>query len=444
MRIRPTAQATKTTNASEPASKFSLRKLRGSLFRTSSLSLVGVPIALMANIILARSLSVRDMGTFGFAISISTVLSIPATSGVPMMLTREVAKYSQHNNWGAYRGIVIAAHGWVIAMCAVMAPVLIGWAWNSSDLGTGPLLVTFLLIPLMAFNGIRSGILNGLGHPVLALAPIQILHPSLLLIGYLGLFWLGRSVAMNALMWYWCAVAVTLGVGSLLLLRVRPPASQGVKADLTELPRWGRSALPFFMISAAITVTPQIAVLLLGFTGQEEAVAELRVAERGSQIIWLPVVAANAILPPYFVHALKSELDGALRRVAQQSARLLLITTLPAALLMLLFGDTLIGWTFGAPYDAVSYWPLVILITAMIASVSLGESGLLLLIGGHEKQTLAGLIVSLIVSVALGLLLIAPYGAVGAAFSAGTGMLSNKAYCYLAVWRHYGFSSAVI
>lgn len=409
----------------------------------SGLYLLGIPLLLLANIVLARSLSVHDFGVFGNAIALATVLAIPVSGGLPMLLTREVAGYCQNAEWSAYRGLILASYIWVTATCVVIALGLLVWWLLVGDLSAGPVLVAILLVPFLGLNGVRLGILKGLGCPLMAEAPQQILQPALMILGYLGLSWLGLSTAMSVLWWYLCVVIVVFGIASLFLWRVQPSDVRVARIKVDDLPRWRRAILPFIIMSAATVLSTQVAVLLLGFAGREEAVAHMRVAERGAQLVALPLTFINTVVGPYFVQAMKSDEASALRRVARQSARLTLAASLPVALVLLLFGDVLISWTFGAPYDVLSYPPMVILIVAQIVSVVLGNGGMLLAMGRYERQTLYSVVLSLAVVVALCALLIEPYGAVGAAVAAGAGVLAAKLYVFLAVRRHFAISSGI-
>lgn len=422
---------------------FDLQRLRRSFLGVSGLYLVGIPLMLVANIVLARTLSVAEFGTFGFALSLATVLAIPVSGGLPMLLTREVAGYSQTKDWAAYRGLVFAAYGWVAGICALVALGLLGWWLLARDMPAGPLLVAFLLVPFLGLNAVRSGILKGLGRPVMAEVPPQVLQPTLMILGYLGLAWLGLSSAVSVLWWYLGVVIAVFGLASLILWRVQPPEVHDVRSELDDLPRWRRSIVPFVLMSAATVLSTQIAVLLLGFSGQEEAVAQMRVAERGAQLVALPLTFINTILGPYFVQAMKAKEPGALRRITVQSARMTLAASLPVALILVLFGRSLIGWTFGAPYDALSYLPMVILIGAQVLSVALGNGGMLLAMGGHERQTLYGLSLSLAMNGTVCLLLIGTYGAMGAAIGAASGIVVAKLYFYVMVRRQFSISSGL-
>jgi O-antigen/teichoic acid export membrane protein len=405
---------------------------------------MGIPLMLLANVILARTLSVTEYGTFGFTIALAMVLAIPVAGGLQTLLTREVATYSNNKQWTAYRGLVLAAYGWVAAVCSLIALGLSGWWLVTRDLPAGSLLVAVLLVPFLGLNSLRAGILKGLGRPVMAEMPPQLLQPALMILGYLGLAWLGLSSTLIVLLWYLGVIVAVLGLASLLLWRVQPSQAHHVASDMTDLSRWRRAILPFIMISASSVLSTQLAFLLLGFSGREADVAIMRVAERGAILVALPLNFINTILGPYFVQAMKSEEDGALRRIVRQSARMALAASLPVSLLLLLFGDTLIGWAFGATYGTLSYLPMVFLIAAQVLSVALGPGGMLLAMGGYERQTLIGQLLSLGIILALGWVLIEPFGARGAAISAGSGLVVSQAYFYFMVRRHYGISSGVV
>lgn len=423
---------------------FDLKSLKRSFVGVAGISLVGIPLMLLANIVLARTLTVAEFGIFGFVVALATILAIPTSAGLPMLLTREVAGYSQKGDWSSYRGIVRSAHAWVIAATLLVGVGLAAWwAFVSPDGGT-PSLVALVLIPILGFTSIRTGILKGLGRPMLAEAPVQILQPLVLVAGYLGLAWFGYSTASKALWWYALTSMTICALAAVALRYVVSKRSRGVTPNLSESPRWRKALVPFALISAATVLSAQIAILLLGFFGQQEGVALLRVAERGAQLVAFPLAFVASILGPYVVNAMNSGRSEDLAKVARLSARLSLAISLPVALALLLFGEWLIGLTFGAPYDQLSYEPMAILIGAQIFSVLLGNGGVLLAMAGQERATVYGLLLGIIAISLCGILLVETHGAVGGALAAGSGIAVSKLYFFIAVRRRLGISSAII
>lgn len=145
---------------------------------------------LLANIILARTLSVEDFGQFSFAISLGTILSLPVAGGLPMLLTREIAQNIREDKWVEYRGLVTAAYHWVLGSSSLICLGLSLWSFAMANTHGPEMLAAFLLIPLLGLAAITNGMLKGLGLPVLAEAPNQIMQPSVMIGGYSALAWL--------------------------------------------------------------------------------------------------------------------------------------------------------------------------------------------------------------------------------------------------------------
>lgn len=423
---------------------FDLKRLKRSFLGLSGLYMLGIPLMLAANIVLARTLSVAEFGIFGFAISVATVLAIPVASGMPMLLTREIAGYVRSENWSAYRGLVISAYSWVAATC-----VLIGvggalwWLLTPNGLELH-ILIAFLLVPFMGMSAVRNGILKGLGRPNLAEGMVQVAQSALLVLCYLCLMALSLSSAVTALWWYLSITVVIVILTSWVLIRVQPTQVSESKISWDDFPRWRRSVLPFALMSAAAILNSQIAVLLLGFTGQEEAVAQMRVAERGAQLITFPLHLINMVLGPYFVQALHDGDRQKLRSIARTSVLLTSAISFPASLVFLFFGENILGWTFGQYYADQSYMPLVILIFGQLITVALGSGSVLLAMSGHQVLVMVGSFLSLaIVAVIVGFLG-ASLGSTGAAIGVAIGMVFGQTLYYFAVRRIHKVSPGVI
>lgn len=418
--------------------------MRKSFLSVSGQSLIGIPLALLASIVLARTLEVEEFGSFSFIISLATILAVPVSAGLPLLLTRETAAYSQSESWGSLKGILAAALGWVIASSILMGVAFLGWSFFADGEQVEGLFVAFVMLPVLGLGAIRTGVLRGLGHPVLSLMPPQILHPAILLLGYTVLYLMGHSNGLNALYVYLVAATVALFLSSIFVRHVQPVELQTAELNFSDFYRWRRAIFPFMLISGVTILSTQSALLLLGFMGMETALAEMRVADRAAQLVILPLALIEMVIGPYFVQALKSGSHEDLRQVSRQSARIALAVALPAAVFLVFFGQTVLLWTFGPPYNQQSYLPLMVLISSQVIAVALGNGGILLAMAGHERQTLLSLIVSVVVIGALGGLLIGPFNATGAAIAVGAGLVSSKAYIFFAVKRRLGIYPGVI
>ena len=105
-----------------------------------------------------------------------------------------------------------------------------------------------------------------------------------------------------------------------------------------------------------------------------------------------------------------------LQRVITASTRAVLIISLPVALVLILWGDVLIRLVFGAEYTPAST-ALTILCMGQLINTSSGSVVLVLNMTGHDKETVKGIAVALIINVLLALALVPLYGLNGAALS---------------------------
>ena len=429
--------------------QFDITSLRKAFLGVSGVYVIGLPLTFLSQILLARFLSVEAFGAFGFAISLVTVVGIPVVAGLPMLLTREVSGYVQAGAIGSYRGIVQTAHLWVLLFSTAALAIAGGvYLINPQSFGTGALarasLVGLLLLPILGLNAIRGGIMKGLGHPTLSEAPTQVLQPALLILGYLALHASGVISAETALFWYIGANALVFAVAYLLLLQKESPETRQTPADHTDRARWLRAVLPFAAMSAVWTLTAQIAVILLGLFGQTEAVAAMRVAERGAMLISFPLMFVNASIGPHIVRLHRSGETDQLARAARYSARMAALAAVPIAAVLIVAGRWLIAVTFGETYADIAYMPLVILVIGQTASVMLGPAGIMLVMTGHERLNLIIQIVGLTVFVSSASLLIGKWGALGAAAGAAFGVALSSLMAFLAIQRHYRIRTSVL
>ena len=402
-------------------------KLVKSFLGVGGMYLLSIPVGLMTSIVLARNLGPAAFGQYTFVLSLLALLALPIAGGLPQLLTREVARFSHDGKWSLYRGVVRAAHGWVLLMAAL---VLIGF-WLAGPVGSlipqtgkwGLLGIVILLLPLQGLNAVRTGTIKGLGFPALAEVPTQVIQPVLLLAAVAALAALNRLTAANAL---WAQVGVaTLAVivASMLFYRIRP-AKAAERAPEYHNRAWLIALLPFTLIGFVGTLNAQVGIVLLGILGTDEAVAALRLAVQGAQLVALSMGLVNMVISPAIVHAYHDGNSQRLQRLSRQSARGAFLLALPIGMALLVFGRPLLGLAFGETYVESSYLPMAILICGQLFNVAMGSVGILLLMSGHEKYTLIGQLVGLGVGIATAMVLIPKYHAVGAAVAASSSLVA--------------------
>ena len=402
-------------------------KLVKSFLGVGGMYLLSIPVGLVTSIVLARNLGPAAFGQYTFVLSLLALLALPIAGGLPQLLTREVAGFSHDGKWSLYRGVVRAAHGWVLLMAAL---ILIGF-WLAGPVGGlipqtgkwGLLGIVVLLLPLQGLNAVRTGTIKGLGFPALAEVPTQAIQPVLLLVAVAALAALNRLTAANALWAQVGVAALAVIVASVLFYRIRP-ANAAEHASEYHKRAWLIALLPFTLIGFVGTLNAQVGIVLLGILGTDEAVAALRLAVQGAQLVALSMGLVNMVISPAIVHAYHDGDPQRLQRLSRQSARGAFLLALPIGMVLLIFGRPLLGLAFGETYVESSYLPMAILILGQLFNVAMGSVGILLLMSGHEKYTLIGQLVGLSVGIATAMVLIPKYQAVGAAVAASSSIVA--------------------
>lgn len=400
--------------------------------------MLGIPVALLSNIILARTLGPEAFGQYVFMMSLLSLLALPVAAGIPQLLTREVATYTHGGQWRLYHGAIRAAYLWVIGLSLLMlalystAGPLAGWLPVE---GKWALLgIVILLVPLQGLNAVRNGTIKGLGFPAQAELPTQLIQPLLLLAAFAVLAALGVLNAEAAL-WLQVGVgALTFLIASLLFLRVRPLEARNMGVDYQSR-TWLVALLPFGLITLVGSFNAQISIVLLGYLGTDEAVAALRIADRGAQFVVLSLALVNMVVSPYIVKIHRDGDKERLQQISRQTARGAFLISLFVCLILVLFGKVLIRLTFGEEYVKPAYIPMVIMSLGYLFSVGLGAAAPLLAMSGHENLMLRGQLTGL-AAIAIGAVVLIPYfQAVGAAIAISIGQVVWNGSLGLCVYK---------
>ena len=211
-----------------------MRLLLVPFLRLSSVFALGIPLMILANIILARGLPAADYGRYSLFLSVAAIMAVPAVNGFPLLMMREVAAYVHERKAAGYRGLMRSATIWTgVYTALLMAGALVYVIVRQGGTFAAPV-VAALLVPLMSFEAISRGALQGFGKAPAASLPIQVIKPTLLILGFALLAWLGRLSTNVALAWYF-VVSIFVQIGLLAMLRrARPSWLGGAFADYSD------------------------------------------------------------------------------------------------------------------------------------------------------------------------------------------------------------------
>lgn len=391
-----------------------------------SMRIASVAAGFGAAIILARGLGPENYGHYAFVVALLTVLAIPVAPAIIQLLTREIALLARKDSWDMIVATIRWARQRILIVSGTVAATVGGYAfwsmnWESEDRAT-LLLSGLMVLPLMGLTALRCGVLRGLRKIALAQVPDSIVRPGvqLVLLGVLaGLDLLNPLTAIGA---FACGVLAGYVISVWLANRSIPRPKNGHERLLNSQ-HLTRSWANFGLLVAASTLNVQIGILAVGWFAGSSDVAALHIAERASQLVGFSLLVVNIVIGPYIARIYAQGDIGRLRTLSRNSARLAFVVGSVAAIPLLFFADATIEYLFGAAYLEIAKIPVITLALAQLVNLAFGSVGMFLSMTGHERDTLTGQLIALVVTGGLAVVLSPTFGADGGAFAAAIGMI---------------------
>ncbi len=404
------------------------RLVRGAV-GSFALKVANTLLNLVTGILLARLLGTEGYGVYAFAIALITILTVPSQFGLPTMVIRQVAAYRIQQKWSLLCGLLRRTNQVVLilSLMTMMVSGAVVWlqASHLNKLSSTTFGWALCLIPLLALGALRSAALVGLHQVILGQIPELLIRPVFLLVlmggTYLGLgpvaatsYW---TMAMNVI-----ATAIAFALGTWWLW-VRLPEFVKQSGPAYQTREWLRSAFPLFLVGGMMIINNQANIVVLGLLRTAEEVGNFRVAVTGASLVAFTLTAVNSILAPTVSQLYTQNDPVRLQRIVTLSARVTLLSSLPVALILVLFGKQLIAIMFG-PEFAPTYPALAILCVGQLVNASMGSVGVLLNMTGHEGDTARGRAIATVLNVCLNALLIPFWGIEGAAIANSVSMVT--------------------
>ena len=379
-------------------------------------------LTMLVGIILARQLGPENFGIYSLLMSIISLSVVPIVAGLPELFMREIAKLksdgknedlNQILSWGLIHVIVSS-----LAVLILFFLYLLFWGGRYLEL----LLIILLIIPFRSLINQGSAILVGFKKPLLALVPMGIINPLLILLFLLVIHILDVTLSLVNFVYYvvfsfFCTFLVC-GV----LVWAKCKRESVVLTYSLDYLSWYKKLLPFFFLSIASILNAELATIMLGIFSTTESIGIYRVAFQGISVLTIGLAMVNSIVGPNIARTYREGNLQDAQKLISKSVRLSVLFSLPLAIVFTLFASEIVSLIYGSDYLNAGEI-LIILTFGQIVNVLIGSVGLILNMTGNEKHTVKALIISLIVSFVLMLLLIPMYDGLGAAVSVSIGMI---------------------
>jgi O-antigen/teichoic acid export membrane protein len=344
--------------------------------------------AFLNAVLLARYMSVADLGYYVLVFTTMTILSVPATMGLPTLLTRYISKYEVSGDRASIKGLLIKSNKFVLfSTLAIYALAFISyffWWKKYEPAMVETILYGFLLLPVLGFSALRASALRGLKLVILAELPDTLLRNlwfTLLIVG--AIVFKFELTPKYAIIFQVIAAGFSFLLGFIFLNNKLLKKLKSV-APVFHSKEWTKQTIPFSINSGIQIVRSKLLSYVLVIFGSLEAVAIFDVASRGANLVAFTLNALNSAISPFVSSAFEEGNMARLQSIVKKTGRLIFLFSLPVALIFIFGGKTLVSLVFGEEY-AASYVPLVILCIGQLLSSMVGSVGLLLSMTGNQK-----------------------------------------------------------
>lgn len=406
---------------------------------TRAVSLVLQTVGIVA---LARVLSPAGYGEVSLILAWVSMVAIPLQLGLPTLIVREVAVARIAGHWGTIRGLITRVSQVFLIITGLISSIglILVMSGNAGAVGgTWHLWVYGLaLLPLTILLTLTTSLLRGLGLGTISHVPNLIIRPLASLVGVVLIAAFVGPVSSRAFPVMVAIVAATVvaSCGSVALVARAWPLISGHAAVYMSRD-WIRAVIPMALSSSLYVVLINIDIVCLGAMRPEDEVGCYRIAVQIASLLVMMLTASNSVVAPRYaeLHALGDMTE--LRRACATASLTAGCWALAGYIGILLGGSTMIGLVFGADYEP-ALLPLLVLGLGEVVNAAAGPVGVLLSMGGHERDTLRGVLIAVLVKVTICLALIPALGPLGAAIAATTSTILWNVLLWLRVRERFG------
>ncbi len=271
---------------------------------------------------------------------------------MPQLLVREIANAQLEKRWGELKGILRWALGYIIVASFLVMLALafaIEAKWIRPEIGN-LLWMGLFLVPIRGILARQNALLNGLRFPILAQLPQGVLTSTFILIIVVTLVLLDRQIDTHLLLRVQIIASVIgLLISAYFIYLKTPKEVQSSNADY-NVKKWHNALLPFTLLAIISTMNNELASVFLGFLVDEKSVAYFKVAMQAITLLALGLTAINTVIGPQIARYYRQGNMAETQELLTKSVRLSAITSIPFALILILFGDWVVALFFGNEY----------------------------------------------------------------------------------------------
>jgi O-antigen/teichoic acid export membrane protein len=384
------------------------------------LTLGNYALMYLANIVLARSLSVGDFDDYSVALSIVTMLSTLATLGLEKYALRVIALFRERQDWRKFRGFWLFS----LRVISVFSVLLVGLLSFSLEIILAvhqadyhiAIIIYAGFLPIIAITLFLVEALSAQGAHLLGFSLYRVFLPLvylLLITGYSASHL--TLTASTAVLCFGAAWTITCGVIWVAAKRLMP--TEVNHATPLILPRkWLKRSLPLVFNSLMLSVMTSSGVVILELlfpSGLEVGI--YAVAAQTGGFISLIGTSTNRYYLPMMVVLVEHKDKAGIQRLMKQRTLVVGSVILSLYAVIAFFGQPLLN-LFGSQFNS-GYLTLVIIATGASFSALFADIPYYLQFMGFNRIVLSSTLIAVVTMVTLAFYLGKLFGIVGVAIA---------------------------
>ncbi len=406
------------------------------------LRILGMIVAYAFTLLVTRKLGASAWGVFALSLTVLQIVSVLGRLGLDSALLRFIAQYrAKGQGKTAYHiykkslKIVFSFSLTLTVLVYFLSPVIAEKVFAKEYITPYLRVMSFGILPFTLLF-INSESLRSL-KKIKEYTAFQNLLPFFiaLFITFFVFFALNEVNEMVVLVSYLMGIIIAF-VLSFVILRKNFVKLSG---EVHEVPLKSilYVSLPMMISSSLFMLMSWVDTVMLGIFRSEGEVGIYNVALRLSMITSFTLAAINSIAAPKFAEFWgKKDMEG-LRKVAQQSTKLIFLASTPVLALFLLFPSFFMG-LFGEEFK-MGVFTLIILTVGQFVNSVCGSVGYILQMTGKQMLVQNVILFSLLINIGLNYLLIPKYGIEGAALASMVTTVMWNVVFLLFIRFRYGF-----
>ncbi|AGS23571.1 lipopolysaccharide biosynthesis protein [Rhizobium etli] len=406
-----------------------------------SIRILSAALAFISQIVLARLMGEYEYGIFVFVWVLIVVVGDLSCLGFHTAIVRFLPQYKAAGAFEEIRGLTGMARTFALLSGTVMlAAGMIGLHFFGDMIEAYylvPIFIGLLAMPMIALGDILEGTSRANHWPVMALSPVYIIRPILIIAFMLIAIARGAEhTAVTAMQAALVATFVTaLGQYGATLFRLRRHYDKGPsKVDFLA---WLGVAFPIFLIEGVSFLLTNSDVIVVGIFLEPHDVAIYFAAAKTMALVHFINFSVKAASGPRFSSIIAEGDQSQLANAAADAARWTFWPALAVGLAVLAAGHLLLS-LFGGAFMS-GYLVMAILLAGILAKSLVGPAETLLMMAGKQNLCVALYAGALAANVGLNLALIPHYGIEGTAVATASAMAVEAILLHVAVRRTLGF-----